>query len=175
MNKNYIGTGLIAIAIVLFWAFALPLYDAISDLDAAIKDRNSLLSSRNTIITNINNLNKEYQKRTAEITKLSAIVPAQKSIAEVLSAVDNITSKNGIQLISSTIAGQNISGTDTGSYNILSIDLSSVGSYPGLTNALRAFESNLRLIDITSLDAASGSGNNTSLNFNIKGRAYYLK
>ncbi len=175
MNKNYIGAGLIAIAIVLFWALALPLYDAVSDLSTAIQERNDLLASRNTIITNINNLNKEYQKRITEITKLSAIVPAKKSIAEVLSAIDNMATKNGIQLISSTIAGQKNSGTDNSPYNILSMDMSLVGSYPGLTNVLNAFERNLRIMDITSVDAAAVSGNNTSLNFTVKGNAYYLK
>lgn len=175
MNKNYIGAGLIAIAIVLFWALVLPLYDAVSDLDAAIQERNDLLASRNTIITNINNLNKEYQKRIPEITKLSATVPAKKSIAEVLSAVDNITAKNGIQLISSTIVGQNVSSADTSPYNLLPIDMSLSGNYPGLTNLLGALERNLRLIDITSVDAVAVSLINPALNITIKGNAYYLK
>ena len=75
MSKNYIGTGLFSVTIILFWALALPFYHRISDLDVAIKEREELLSSKNSVMTNIDNLNKEYQKRIPEITKLSSIVP----------------------------------------------------------------------------------------------------
>lgn len=175
MNKNYIGTGLIAIAIVLFWALALPFYNGVSDLDTAIKEREDLLKSRNTIITNIKDLNKEYQKRIPEIAKLSAIVPSKKSVAEVLSAIDDVSTKNGVQLFSSSITSQKGSDTDAIPYNLLSVEIFLNGNYPGLTNFLRAFERNLRLVDITSVDAAGGLGNTSILNFVVKGNAYYLK
>ena len=72
MRKNYIGAGLIAIAMVLFWSLVLPFYSGISDLDAAIKEREDLLNSRNTIMTNIKNLSIEYQK---EFPKLPSYRP----------------------------------------------------------------------------------------------------
>jgi len=175
MNKNYIGAGLTAIAIVLFWALALPFYNEISDLDVAIKEREGLLKSRSTIINNIKELDKEYQKRIPEIAKLSAIVPSKKSVAEVLSAIDDISKKNGIELFSSAIIGQNTSDVNANPYNLLSLEINLNGNYPGLTNFLRAFEKNLRLVDITSIDAVAGLGNTTVLNFVVKGNAYYLK
>mgnify|MGYP001615080430 CR=1 FL=1 len=175
-NKNYIGAGLIAVAIVLFWALALPFYNGVSDLDAAIKEREEILKSRNTIITNIKDLNKEYQKRLPEIAKLSAIVPSKKSIADVLSAINDVSAKNGMELFSSTIIGQKTSDGDTNPYNLLSLEMSLSGSYPGLTNFLRSLERNLRLVDISSVDtAATAVGNTSVLNFVIKGNAYYLK
>jgi len=175
MNKNYIGAGLTAIAIVLFWVLALPFYNEISDLDIAIKDREDLLKSRSTIINNIKELDKEYQKRIPEIAKLSTIVPSKKSVAEVLSAIDDISKKNGIELFSSAIIGQNTSDVNANPYNLLSLEINLNGNYPGLTNFLRAFEKNLRLVDITSIDAVAGLGNTTVLNFVVKGNAYYLK
>lgn len=174
-NKNYTGAGLIAIAIVLFWAMALPLYNGVSDLDTAVKERGDLLSSRNSIMANIENLNKEYQKRITEIAKLSVIVPSKKSVAEILSATNDISVKNGLELVSSTIIGQRVSDTDINLYNVLSIEIALNGSYPGLTNFLKAFEKNLRLVDITSIDATAGLGNISTLNFTVKGNAYYLK
>ncbi len=174
-NKNYIGAGIIAIAILLVWAMALPLYNSISDLDVAITEREDLLASRNAIIANVKNLNTEYQKRIPEITKLSSIVPAKKSVAEVLSAVDDVSIKNGIQLFSSSIISQRTSDTIESPYNLLSLEIGLNGSYPGLSNFLRALERNLRLVDITSVDGAAGLGNTSILNFVIKGNAYYLK
>ena len=175
MNKNYIGAGLIAITIFLFWALAFPFYNDASDLDTAIKEREDLLNSRNTTITNIKNLNKEYQKRISEIAKLSAIVPSKKSVAEVLSAIDDVSVKNGIQLTNSSIIGQKTSDTDANPYNLLSLEVGLNGSYPGLTNFLKSLERNLRLVDITSVDAVAGLGTISTLNFVVKGNAYYLK
>ena len=175
MNKNYIGAGLIAMAIVLFWALALPLYNRISDLDVAIKEREDLLKSRSTVIANIQELNKEYQKRIPDITKLSAIVPSKKSVAEVLSAVNDVSVRNGIELFSSSIVGQKTSDANDSPYNLLSLEMGLNGSYPGLTNFLLALERNLRLIDITSVNATANLGNTSALNFVVKGNAYYLK
>ena len=175
MSKNYTGAGLIAAAMILFWALALPLYNGVSDLDAAVKERDDLLNSRSAIITNIKNLNKEYQKRIPEIAKLSAIVPSKKSIAEVLSAIDDASRKNGVELSSSTIIGQKTSDADGSPYNLLSLEMGLSGSYPGLANFLKALERNLRLVDITSIDATTGLVNTHILNFVVKGNAYYLK
>lgn len=175
MSKNYIGAGLIAIATILFWALAIPFYNRISDLDTAIRDREDLLQSRNAIMANIKNLNKEYQKRIPEIAKLSAIVPAKKSIAEVLSAVDDASAKNGVELFSSAITSQKVFDTDTNPYNLLALEIFLNGNYPGLTNFLKALERNLRLVDIASVDATTNQGNVTILNFVVKGNAYYLK
>lgn len=175
MNKNYTGSGLIAVTIILFWAMAFPMYNRISDLDVAIKEREDLLNSRNTIIANIKKLNTEYQKRIPEITKLSAIVPSKKSVAEILSAVNDVSAKNGVELFSSSIIGQKTSDADPSPFNLLSLDIGLNGTYPGLTNFLRGLEKNLRLVDITSVDAAVGTGAISVLNFTIKGNAYYLK
>ncbi len=174
-NKNYIGAGLIAMAIILFWILALPFYNRVSDLDAAIREREDLLNSKNAILTNIKELNKEYQKRIPEIAKLSAIVPSKKSVAEVLSAINDISAKNGIELFSSAIISQKTSDANNSPYNLLSIEMGLNGTYPGLTNFLQALERNLRLVDIASVDAAAGLGSTSILNFVIKGNAYYLK
>ncbi len=174
MNKNYTGAGLIAVAIILFWALTLPLYNRISDLDAAIKEREDLLNSRNAIIANIKALNKEYQKRISDITKISAIVPSKKSVAEALSALNDMSTRNGVVLTNSSITGQK-ANDNINPYELLALDMNLNGSYIALTSFLKALESNLRLIDIASIDAAAGSGNSKVLNFVVKGNAYYLK
>ena len=166
---------MIAIAVVLFWALALPLYNRITDLDIAIQEREDLLNTRSTIMANIKKLNQEYQKRIPEITKLATMVPAKKSIAEVLSAINDISSKNGIELFNSSIIGQKPSNAEDYPYNLLSLEIGLNGSYPSMTNFLRALEKNLRLVDITSIDATTGLGTSSVLNFVVKGNSYYLK
>lgn len=174
MTKNYIGAGLVALALFGAWGWILPKYNKISDLRTGIQERQDLYDSRSAIIKKIQDMNKEYQQRSADIAKISAILPSKKSLAEALSALDKLSSQSGLQLVSTTITGQ--PSNDPGNvYGVMPIELALNGSYPALENFLHSAEKNLRIIDIISIDAAAGTEKTGVLNFNIKGNAYYLK
>lgn len=174
-NKNYIGAGLIALALIGAWGWVFPEYNKISELNIALEERQELYDSRSAIIKRIKDLNKEYQQRAADITRISSVLPSKKSLAEAVSAIDRLSTQSGLQLISATIAGKP-SDSQEGAYNFLPIEISMGGGYPGLVSFLQAAEKNLRIIDITSMDAAAGSADNPRLlNFSLKGNAYYLK
>lgn len=173
-NKNYLGAGIMALAFFAAWGWMLPEYNKISELRLAIEDREELYSSRSAIIKKISDMNDEYQKKSADIGRISSVMPSKKSVAEALSALDKLSTQSGLQLSSANISGQ--PSEDPGKiYNSLPIEMSLVGSYPSLVTFLKSVEKNLRLIDISSIDAAAGTDNPNLLNFNIKGNAYYLK
>lgn len=174
-NKNYIGAGLIALAFIGAWGWVLPEYNKISELNLALNERRELYDSRSGVIKRIQDLDKEYQQRAADIRKISSVLPSKKSLAEMVSAIDKLSTQSGLQLSSATIAGKQADGK-VGDYNFLPIEILMGGSYPGLINFLQSAEKNLRIIDITSIDAAAGSADNSGLlNFSVKGNAYYLK
>ena len=174
-NKNYIGAGLIALALIGAWGWILPEYNKISELNVALEERQELYDSRSAIIKKIQDLNKEYQQRAADITKISSVLPSKKSLAEMVSAVEKLSTQSGLQLISATIAGKP-SDNQTTAYNFLPVEISMGGGYTGLVSFLKSAEKNLRILDITSVNAAAGSADNSALlNFSLKGSAYYLK
>ena len=174
-NKNYIGAGLVALALIGAWGWILPEYDQISELNLALEERQELYDSRSAIIKRIQDLNKEYQQRAADITKISSVLPSKKSLAEMVSAVEKLSTQSGLQLISATIAGKP-SDSQARAYNLLPIEIAMGGSYPGLVSFLKSAEKNLRIMDVISIDAAAGVVDNPGLlNFSIKGNAYYLK
>jgi len=174
-NKNYIGAGLVALAIIGAWGWTLPEYNKISELKLAINERKELYDSRSAIIQKIKNLNTEYQQRSVDITRISSVLPDKKSLAEMVSAIDKLSSQNGLQLINATVVGKP-SDNQALDYNFLPIEISLNGSYPAFTGFLQSAEKNLRIIDITSMDASANSIDNPDLlNFSIKGNAYYLK
>lgn len=174
ISKNYTGATIIAFAMILFWAFVYPYYHRISELDTAIKDRQDLLDLRKATVANIKSINDEYQKRTLEVKKISSIIPAKKSIAEVVSTLEDISNKNGVELFSSSVTGLKQEASKN-PHGTLSIDLALSGNYPSLVNFLKGLERSLRLVDIASIDAALEAGDKTSLTFSVKGSAYYLK
>src|SRR3989344_1099401 len=174
--KNYTGAGMISIAIILFWSFVMPTYNRISEIDAAVTERQELLNSRTTIIENIYKLDKEYKKRISDIAKLSTIIPPKKSIAEVVSSIESLSGRNGIELFSSSVTSQKTEN-DKSPYNILNVEMALNGNYLSLVSFLKGLEKNLRIIDLFSIDASkiAREDNSTLLNFAIKGSAYYLK
>lgn len=174
-NKNYFGAGLIALAFIGAWGWVLPEYNKISELNVALNERHELYDSRSATLKKIQDLNQEYQQRAPDVARISAILPSKKSLAEMVSAIDRLSVQSGLQLISSTIVGKP-ADSQVGAYKFLPIEMTMSGSYPGLVSFLQSVEKNLRIMDITSIDAAAGSTDNPGLlNFSIKGNAYYLK
>ena len=140
-NKNYIGAGLVALALIGAWGWVLPEYNKISELNIALEERQELYDSRSVIVQRIQDLNKEYQQRAADITKISSVLPSKKSLAEIVSAIDKLSSQSGLQLISATVAGKP-SDSQVGAYNSLPIEISMGGSYPGHPGRLPVYPGN---------------------------------
>ncbi|OGN02704.1 MAG: hypothetical protein A2655_03265 [Candidatus Yanofskybacteria bacterium RIFCSPHIGHO2_01_FULL_43_42] len=173
-NKNYLGVGLIGLAIIAFWIFVMPAWNRTSMLNDAITERGDLLSSREEILRKVDDLNKQYQERSSDVSRISSVVPNAKSAAELISTVETITQQTGLQLIEVTMGE---SGNQEQELQTVFIELGLVGSYPSLTAFLDLIEKNLRLIDVFELSASQASipGQQIVLNFRIKANAYYLK
>src|SRR3989344_656458 len=89
-NKNYLGVGLIGLAIIAFWIFVMPAWNRTSMLNDAITERGDLLSSREEILRKVDDLNKQYQERSSDVSSISSVVPNAKSAAELISTVETI-------------------------------------------------------------------------------------
>lgn len=170
--KNFIGAGLMALSGFLFFVWALPYYDGISVLNTAVKQRQDLLAGRSVIIDHVKELNKQYQQESSGINQLSSIVPSKKSLAEVVSAIENITSKNGVQLVSSNVSDHKNEDPNT-PYNTLTVEMGLGGSYASLVSFLQSLEKSIRLLDVFSINAETGFAG--TLNFKVTANAYYLK
>jgi Tfp pilus assembly protein PilO len=172
-NRAYVGASLIAIAGILFWVFLMPLYDNVMAQRDALADRATILENRNTILTNISALTKQYADRSSEIQRFASIVPAQKSVAELVSSVQALASQNGLQLTSLNLSADTNQGKNV--YHSQSIDMGLSGNYLAFKSFLIALEHNLRIIDITSIDASPNNDNSSIIGFRIRGNAYYIK
>jgi len=113
------------------------------------------------------------KNRADDINKFSAIVPSRKSVPELVSSIQALASQNGLQLTGLSL-GSDASRTKD-SYEVQSIDLGLSGYYPSFKSFLNALESNLRVIDITTIDANPATENSPIISFRIKANAYYLK
>src|SRR3989344_2113898 len=172
-NKNYLGVGLMALAVIIFWIFIMPAFNNISALNEAVSVRNEFLSSRVDILNKIDGLNKEYQKKSQEVAKISSVIPSSKGIAELVSTIEAVTQQTGLQLVEVTTGG---SSNQQQELQTISLELGLVGSYQSLVAFLDLIEKNVRLIDIFEIAVSQSStpGAQVVLNFRIKANAYYL-
>ena len=172
-NKNYLGVGLAGLAVFVFWVFVMPIWDRVSLLSNAVAEREGILASREEILKKIDDLNRQYQERSADVSRISSVVPNAKSAAELVSTIETITQQTGLQLVEITMGGL---GSQEQELRTVSIELGLVGNYPSLTAFLDLLEKNLRLIDIFELNASQAAtpGAQVALNFKVKAKAYYL-
>ncbi len=173
VNKNYLGVGLVGLAVIIFWIFAMPVWDRTSLLNEAIAERENILSSRKEILKNIEELNRQYQERSSDVDRISSVVPNVKSAAELVSTIEAITQQTGMQLIEITMGE---SSAEQQELQTVFLDLGLIGNYQSLTAFLELAEKNIRLIDVQEISVSQTStpGAQVVLNFRIKANAYYL-
>lgn len=172
LSRNYIGALLIALAGILFWVLLLPAYDTVMAQREAVTERASILKDRADTIASIKTMTQEYITRATDIERFTSIVPAKKSVPEIVSSIQALSFENGLQLTTVTLSGGANKGTDP--YLVQSIDLGLTGSYPAFKSFLMALEKNIRLIDVVSIDASPIAENSSIISFRIRGNAYYL-
>ena len=172
-NKNYLGIGLIGLAVIVFWIFVMPVWDRMSLLNGAIAEREEILSSRKEILVRIDELNRQYQERSSDVNRISSVVPNAKSVAELVSTIEAITQQTGVQLVDLTMGG---SGKEQQELQTILFEIGLIGNYPSLTALLDLAEKNLRMIDVQQINVSQASipGAQTALSFRIKANAYYL-
>lgn len=172
-NKNYLGVTLVGLAVIIFWVACMPLWDNISLLNNSIAEKAKVFSERESVLKNIEGIHKQYQNRSADVGKISSVIPNKKSPAELVSSLEAIAKQSGLQLIEVTMGGAKKEGQEL---QTTSIELGLTGSYESFTAFLDLVEKNIRLLDVfeVSISQAAIPGGQIVLNFRVKINAYYL-
>lgn len=172
-SKNYTGAGLAALGLFILIGFGWPYYNNISSLRTAVAEKESLLTERQNTMANIAKLKSEYASRGAEVKKISEFIPAKKSLAEIVSGLNEIANTSG-NLITDISVGKVESNDNP--YSTLSINISSSGTYYTLRQLLSNIEKNIRMMDVSVLEIGSNqSGSGSALSTKLIVNTYYLK
>ncbi|OGN08774.1 MAG: hypothetical protein A3J46_04365 [Candidatus Yanofskybacteria bacterium RIFCSPHIGHO2_02_FULL_41_11] len=142
-NKKLAGVSMVGFAIFIIWGFAVPAYEQIGQLQAGVSEMESILESRSNIFGAIEKLKATYNSNSDEIEKVSIIISPQKRIPELISAVDNLATINGLALSS-----LNITDGETETQATLNIEADLEGTYESFKSFLTGLERNRRLIEM---------------------------
>lgn len=184
---------LIGIAVAGFFVFTKPIYEDISELraqvssyDEALSNSKALENERDKLTSKFNGISKE------DLDKLKKLLPDNIDNIRLILEIEKIASPYGMLLKdvkynaseSQTTTPDGIiqgGSPDTGSqdYKILNMEFSVSGSYNNFLNFTRDLESNLRIIDISSVVFSSegdGKTNPTGVyKYTFKIKTYWLK
>ncbi len=196
MTRFILPTILIALAAAGFFMFTIPLYEEITVLkadadsyDAALNNSKALENERDKLTSKYNSIDKE------DISKLQKLLPDNIDNIRLILEIEKIASPYGMALkdvkynadesdkvnttLSSGVQGGVSEGALARDYRILNMEFSVTGNYNNFINFTKDLESNLRIIDISSVAFAAnpdfklGPAGIYTYKFNIK--TYWLK
>ncbi len=184
---------LIGIAIGAFFLFTSPLYQDImviraesASYDAALNNSKALENERDKLTSKFNAISKE------DLDKLQKLLPDNIDNIRLILEIEKIAAPYGMVLKDvkynanetqnspGIVAGgtQGVAPTQT-DYKVLDMEFSVTGNYNNFISFTKDLESNLRIIDISSVVFSSDTDNKTNPNaaykYNFKIKTYWLR
>lgn len=192
---------LTGIAVTLFFVFTNPIYSDISKLrteiasyDAALDNSKALEKERDKLTAKYNSINPD------NLTNLQKLLPENVDNIRLILEIEQIASPYGMTLKdvkynatektnTSTNGGAVVQGGGVAKavpkdYGIFDLEFSTSGTYANFINFTKALESNLRIVDISSITFSSGgviAGATAKTNspevykYDFKIKTYWLK
>lgn len=171
--------GLIA---ALIWV-VVPKYDAVSALMKEVSILQNDLSKKIEIKQKIDELEARYETYKGQLMKVSKILPAAKDYPGLLVTIQQLTSTAGLLMNDIDIKAEEAAAAkgiikagktaaaEEEIFKKLAISLSVSGSYEQFKSFLGLLETNIRIIDVESVEFTYSDKELTK--FNIRANTYY--
>ena len=193
----------IGIAGAFFFMVTNPMYNSISDVKAQAASYNDALNTSKTLESERDALTTKYNAIDPDdLTKLQKLLPDNVNNIRLILEIEQIAAPYGMTLTNIKYDATGVTGTtDTttvvqgGSapsasnkdYGTFNLEFSTSGTYDNFMNFTKNLESNLRIVDISSIsfssDSSSGATTGVSAkagspevyNYDFKIKTYWLK
>ena len=190
---------LIGISVTLFFMFSNPMYNSVALQRAQIASYNKALGNSKALENERDKLTFKYNSINPDnLVKLHKLLPDNIDNIRLILEIEQIASPYGIVLkdikynatdtkkdavsgVTPAIQGGGAVQTSNKNYGVWDLEFSAVGTYNNFLSFTRNLESNLRIVDISSisfssdLSTGSSSVSPTSYTYNFKIKTYWLK
>jgi len=186
---------LIGIAVTTFFMFTNPVYKDISELRAEVASYNEALDNSKALENERDKLTAKYNSIDPDnLAKLQKLLPESIDNIRLILEIEKIALPYGMVLrdvkynatekkpatVGVSIQGGAAALAANKDYGIWNLEFSTEGSYNNFINFTRDLESNLRIVDISSIEFLSStsvlSGSSPdSYKYNFKVKTYWLK
>lgn len=177
--KNILALFFVAASIAIFFGYVDPTYQSIAALqsergayDQALSKSKELQALRDSLLSRYNTFSAN------DISRLGKLLPDGVDNVKLVLDVDNIASQYGLHIRSVSIDTevqkdkQVISGSE-GSVGSVVVSFTIPATYPVFVQFLKNLEQSLRLVDITSISFAVGSGD--LIEYKVGLKTYWLR
>jgi Tfp pilus assembly protein PilO len=192
---------LILIAVALFFMFTNPIYSDISTLQTKVSSYNEALNNSKALESVRDTLTaKENAIDPANLAKIVKLLPDNVDNIRLILEIGQIAAPYGMTLkdvkysVTSPVTTPTTTGVVQGGststsasnkdYGVFNLEFSTTGSYSNFMNFTKDLESNLRIVDISSISFSSDTntnitntkvGPNEIYTYDFKIQTYYLK
>ena len=171
-GKRIFGALTIAAALFAFWPAVIGGWQRVGALRDGVAQREELLAQRKAILANLAKVSAEYQEQSAQEggRNLLAIVPVRKDVAELVSAVQAMSSRTGVSI--SELKITEAASQKDAVAKMLSIGVELSGSYGAMRDFLDAMEKEVRLLNVSEISVSDDPAG--ALRFSITADAYFI-
>lgn len=194
---------LAGIAISVFFTFTNPIYNDISTLRAQVASYNDALDNSKMLENERDKLTAKYNTIDPNnLTKLQKLLPGSVDNIRLILEIEQIASPYGMTLkdvkynatdtnaatntpaASATVQRSGVAGLVPKDYGVFDLEFSTSGTYNNFINFIKDLESNLRIVDISSIlfssDTTSAGANLKTISpeiykYNFRIKTYWLK
>jgi len=189
---------LIGISVVIFFTFSNPIYKNVAQLRAQVASYDEALSNSKALENERDKLTaKESAMSPDDLVKLQKLLPDSINNIRLILEIEQIASPysmvlkdikysitNPTDLTASAtgiMQGKGASQTENKDYGVWDLEFSTTGTYNNFLNFTRDLEKNLRIVDISSIQFSSATGNifnpnlPESYKYTFKIKTYWLK
>ncbi|MBI3888503.1 hypothetical protein HY311_01785 [Candidatus Nomurabacteria bacterium] len=179
MTRFIMPAILILIAIALFFMFTNPIYSDIGTLKETVTSYNEALDNSKALENARDSLTaKENAINPDNLVKIQKLLPDNVDNIRLILEIEQIAGPYGMILkdvkynttnpVASTpsVVSGGAGQVTSGDYGIFDLEFSTTGSYNNFINFTKDLESNLRIVDISSISFASDT--NAAGNANVK-------
>ncbi|MEI6281032.1 MAG: hypothetical protein WCP17_03490 [bacterium] len=192
---------IVAISIVVFIFVTNPIYNKVTLLPAQVASRDEALSNSKALETAREALTtKKKAMNSDDLAKLEKFLPSNVDNIRLILEIEKILSLYGMVLRdvkygtvvdtkTTTSSGVETPGSignasSSKNYGILNLDFSTIGTYNNFLSFTKELESNLRIMDITSISFSSDTNTNSNIKtsassevykYDFKIKTYWLK
>ncbi len=175
--------------------FTAPIYEQIASLRADAASYNEALSNSKSLENERDKLTSKYNSLDKDdLNKLQKLLPDNIDNIRLILEIEKIASPYGMVLkdvkyntadtsaTPAVVSGGQVSTFEQNQkdYRVLDMEFSVIGTYANFINFTRDLESNLRIIDISSVNFSSDLGDvktnpSGAYKYNFKIKTYWLK
>jgi len=162
-NKNIlINAGIFLAIILVAWLLVWGKISQLRSIQAQITARLGTITLEKQVIQKLNSISQVLDTQKSNVERLNQAIPTEDQQPEILSMIENISSQNGLNLISLDITTPEEAPLPSGvkARNLpikkqllkqLQVTTNLEGNYASLKNWLTAMEKNLRIMDVNKI------------------------